>query len=172
MVRQRRLFRDMVAGATLIQSVVRMKITRSQFLKRREAVSKIQSWLRNIQVGREQRTRYIVMRRAAIQIQHQWRLCRYRRAVARRLEQVRVCQKAVRGFLARRILRRLREEARRQRAAVLIQAAVRAVLQRKKYVKMRDSAILLQRWIRWTFDSIRLTEEFNRMKGTYRSVLH
>jgi len=167
MTAQRQHYTKMVTSATLIQSWTRMRTDRNKFLKRKAAAVNIQRWYRSLQKGREQRVQYLALRRAAERIQRQWRLRQFRQAVARELALVRLCQAAVRGFLERRRIKRRKEEVRREKAAILIQAAVRGALQRRKFVAMRNAAVRLQRWIRWSLESIRLAQEYAEKKGGY-----
>ncbi|XP_052319840.1 abnormal spindle-like microcephaly-associated protein [Oncorhynchus keta] len=124
-------------AARKIQSFLRMSIRRQRFLKEKAAVLLIQSAFRRHQA----RTRYNETQASAVTIQRWFRSCNVLRRqrddyLAIREAAVKL-QSAIRGTLARRLVRR-------KRAAVKIQSVIRMSIQRRSYLTLRSSTVKLQ----------------------------
>ncbi|XP_069823618.1 abnormal spindle-like microcephaly-associated protein [Dendropsophus ebraccatus] len=114
MNRERKAFLQIKTAAVVIQAAYRAYAVRKR-LKVMEATARcIQNWFRRCRQSRVQRLQYVSVRASAI-----------------------VIQSAVRGMLARRIVRQ-------EKAARKIQACLRMVVCRRRFLLLRKSAVTLQ----------------------------
>ena len=104
-------------SATCLQSCFRMYSTRNRYLLIRRNVIRVQVRWRAILAGRKERKSYLKLQHVAITIQSHFRRWRVQQNIARQ-----------------------------NKSAIIIQAALRCHQQRKRYIALKSSTIVLQKY--------------------------
>ncbi|KAJ7986238.1 hypothetical protein DPEC_G00337880 [Dallia pectoralis] len=128
--------------ATLIQSYYRRHVCQSQFRSRKEAVLVIQTQYRAYLAGKDERIKFLQVKKAALTLQACFYGMRVRQELREKHRAATVLQNAVRVFFCRRRYLLL------QSAAIVLQCRYRAILagrsQHEQYNRLRRVTIKLQ----------------------------
>ncbi|XP_063357213.1 abnormal spindle-like microcephaly-associated protein [Pelmatolapia mariae] len=144
-------------AVVVIQSCWRCLVERRIFQRKKDAAVKLQRRIRAVQLGRQERSKYIQVRQAAITLQKHWqawiarqqvlkaaraeRRLRFTSAIFHHLSAIKI-QRAVRAHWAL-------ESAKRQiHSVITIQRLVRARQQRKHYLEYKRKVVTAQRAVR------------------------
>uniref|UniRef100_A0AAZ1X7F5 Calponin-homology (CH) domain-containing protein n=1 Tax=Oreochromis aureus TaxID=47969 RepID=A0AAZ1X7F5_OREAU len=144
-------------AAVVIQSCWRCLVERRIFQRKKDAAVKLQRRIRAVQLGRQERGKYIQVRQAAITLQKHWqawiakqqilkaaraeRRLRFTAAIFHHLSAIKI-QRALRAHWAL-------ESAKRQiHSVITIQRLVRAKQQRRRYLEYKRKVATAQRAVR------------------------
>ncbi|XP_064086058.1 LOW QUALITY PROTEIN: abnormal spindle-like microcephaly-associated protein homolog [Macrobrachium nipponense] len=132
-------------AAQTIQRMWKTYVTRKQFLRERCAAVKIQAYFRSWKCRRQ----FLLTKRTIVKIQRDYRqkllVRRLKHEYSRKREAIVLLQSWWRVYLAR---RRAREIAREKRAACIIQNYLRMCQQRNRFLRTRQSVVVLQKHTR------------------------
>ncbi|XP_060733700.1 abnormal spindle-like microcephaly-associated protein isoform X2 [Tachysurus vachellii] len=128
--------------ATVIQAHYRRHVLRTRFIVLKQAALFIQKQYRSFRMTKEKRSEFLEVKKAVIVLQSAYRGARVRQDVAKRSKAATVIQSAVRAFIVRKNFLAQR------RTALVLQRRYRACvlgqLERKRYLQLKTSSTCLQ----------------------------